>query len=611
MSLRVWLPLNGNVNNQGSDNITMSGTPASYSSGKIGTAATWNGSTSDVVYNNTTDYNFTDNFSFALWICPNFTGSTSQYAFTVGRADGGGYGYGLQVASATQLRIRFGNNSVVIACNSNTWYHIAATISNAIIRVYVNGTLTATSGTTSTLPTYSDGNGLGLGCFHYLGNIYPYYGMINDFRIYDHALSAKEVKEISKGLIAHYPLDGNGKGNDNYFVNSNFYTGTTSNWGGVNGSTISIVSKDNKRCVTGTKGTSSYLFCQTLNNYSYTAGTVLTYTISLDVYVEETGTIEIHNWITTTQASGWQEMSLNKKWNSGPSLVVGWNHVSVTMSNAKHNSYSGNIITGFSYSGTTMYATNIKFEFGDIGTPWCPNSADAVYTTLGYNSTAVIDTSGYKNNGSITRSIYSVTDSAKYTAATQFTHDVNSTITLPNFNFENIDYGTISFFIKIHSFKNWSHYVFFANSFNWTGKDLDFIIIANQSNNGDTEYDSAAVNLDCCSYTYNYLVTRENWYHIVITWDAKNYLIKRYVNGALISTTDDSTNKRLDTYRSKHSSHFLGNGLNNDAYKGYFDLSDFKLYATALSADDIKELYQTSASITNNGAVISYDFTEA
>jgi hypothetical protein len=36
---------------------------------------------------------------------------------------------------------------------------------------------------------------------------YQLKGYLNDVRIYDHCLSPKEVKEISKGLVLHYKMD--------------------------------------------------------------------------------------------------------------------------------------------------------------------------------------------------------------------------------------------------------------------------------------------------------------------------------------------------------------------------------------------------------------------
>lgn len=59
-----------------------------------------------------------------------------------------------------------------------------------------------------TVPEFTQSLGLGLGCFYYSsGKIYPYYGSLNDFRIYDHCLSPFEIKEIAQGLILHYKLD--------------------------------------------------------------------------------------------------------------------------------------------------------------------------------------------------------------------------------------------------------------------------------------------------------------------------------------------------------------------------------------------------------------------
>jgi hypothetical protein len=55
---------------------------------------------------------------------------------------------------------------------------------------------------------------------------------MNDMRIYNHALSAAEVKEIAKGLVLHYPLNNNGIGTWNlvsYKIND---------WGKESGITI-------------------------------------------------------------------------------------------------------------------------------------------------------------------------------------------------------------------------------------------------------------------------------------------------------------------------------------------------------------------------------------
>jgi hypothetical protein len=101
----------------------------------------------------------------------------------------------------------------------NTWYHVGFTYDGTYIRIYVNGKLDAThayTGQSNPADYVHLFSWARNGDITSRGSTYPAYkpiGSINDFRIYDHVLTNKEVRELAKGLIAHYQLKGMGATN--------------------------------------------------------------------------------------------------------------------------------------------------------------------------------------------------------------------------------------------------------------------------------------------------------------------------------------------------------------------------------------------------------------
>lgn len=87
---------------------------------------------------------------------------------------------------------------------------------------YVNGELIGDSFSAYT-PVSSAQSYVGIGKATYT-TVMPFYGLMNDVRIYDHALSALEIKEIARGLILHYPLNHNGLGRENLALNTRILT---------------------------------------------------------------------------------------------------------------------------------------------------------------------------------------------------------------------------------------------------------------------------------------------------------------------------------------------------------------------------------------------------
>ena len=226
MALQVWLPLNGDLHNQGLSNLKFSIANSATSindAGKIGKCY-YNNSNSEGGIVSDTKINLGNYVSMFCWVkMANFysgsslTGILGQHRYPANE----GLGITMNYVSSTTgyLSINTGNGSGrtyntycgSTLLNAGIWYHVGFTYNNGAITFYVNGKVDGTA-------TYANKNiedYIQLFCWSFnessvtnvLHGNYKLNGYLNDVRIYDHALSPKEVHEIAKGLILHYKLD--------------------------------------------------------------------------------------------------------------------------------------------------------------------------------------------------------------------------------------------------------------------------------------------------------------------------------------------------------------------------------------------------------------------
>lgn len=211
MSLRVWLPLNGTLDNQGLDDVVVTNNGATIdNNGKIGKCYNFSGS--NYLY---FPYSFpNEDWSYCIWFYT--TDTTTQ---TLGCCRNGvGFGFSVFLIS-NKLRIDgvIGQNiqwTTSYTFPTNVWVNLIITSKNGLIKYYINGEYQSSKtvardisklGTVFSIGA-SQTSGSGWGNF--------FKGKINDVRIYDHALSPLEVKQISQGLILHYLLNDKGFNNN-------------------------------------------------------------------------------------------------------------------------------------------------------------------------------------------------------------------------------------------------------------------------------------------------------------------------------------------------------------------------------------------------------------
>ncbi len=595
MSLQLWLPLNGDYENQGLSDIEMTCAAPSWSdAGKIGKCANFNGSTNNMIYSNTTKFNYVDNVSFALWLYHTGVGG---YAFTNGRADMGGYGYGIRIVSSTQIGVWFGSHCATVNCSANTWHHVVGVMESEWFHVYIDGALKySTTGLSK--PTYSDGNGVGLGGFKYVsGNLYPFSGKINDFRIYDHALSPKEVKEISKGLVLHYPLNNNGMGCKNYIKDSYYVKPTICAW-----------------------GNSTYARTQVEIDDEYFTGTFWKFTrgasgsgdvrigwgesrIPIDPNIYNDNPLQFSIWVKSTTGTALTVYSARMSDQEHSSMGTfnipanKWTKVECSRtflsSSSAANVNELEIYLHISYNTDAVFA-KAKLEVADRPTPWCPNEADELYSQLGMDENIEYDTSGYRNNGTKIGILDYESSSPRYNVSSYF-NGINSGIyKIPTcLNSTSSDF-TISFWYKPSVVSNGA----IINCRNMVGEGVS-IFWVNQQLRFDTGVDA--------QWSTGKTLQLNTWYHIVFTRNSSYK--KLYVNGQIYNS---STIVGYLTTLGKYMS--IGISSSDDGLSDVNplpgNLSDFRIYSTCLSDSDTQELYNKPISIDNQGNMFAVEAIE-
>lgn len=592
VSLQVWLPLNGNLNNQGLSNINATNNGATVNaSGKIGSCYQFGTAASDITIPKEAMTSFTTEASVCFWI-KILTWNTSYATFfQAGPASTPwtSYIFGLLRNNANStccFTISNGSSAsnasyLTPSLDLNIWYHISLIYKTGHCLIYINGQLHQDYAT-SIVPNFPNITTIKLGrCTN--GSSYQTNCQMNDFRLYDHALSAKEVELISRGLVLHYPLNRDGFGQDNllsrYVSPGGQAPGATATAGRTN------YYGDYGIIIPATENADTYfrLFLkeQLVQNETYTISCNVSGLLNGSMYRfplfaqgnTSMGLLELNH-------NGLCSLTFTMTYSTQSAATIGNETVYICFMDDNGRT----LTTGQG----PITVTNFKIEKGSVATPWIPASTDALYSSLGLNSNIIYDASGYGNNGTKNGQFSYVSNTPRMCMSTEFNGSDNAII-IP---FNNIlgtsqrDY-TISVWIYKTSIGSKSYQTIL-------GGPSGFELEARNAAGTDPVFVGWNWGKPTAPYEFN------KW--TLFTFVHTTTDCKIYVNGQYVSTGSSKSNPSGNYY--------IGawNSTTGQNYQGL--MSDFRIYCTALTAEQIKELYDTSASLANNGTLLSYEFVE-
>lgn len=627
MALQVWLLLNGDLHNQGlyKTNITSSNYTTN-SNGKIGSCIKTNTTDGiDLQYSGGQINN--GSISFGGWFKFNkneigthlnsltYTDTrTTATGNLIGNNSYGGislqwwsnnmYSNGPFSTISVSTYVRSTTNGArcgaICALPFDTWTHIMLVYDKDKNKchLYLDGILknsydqaSFTDAPTTNLwlnkAWVSGGNGPGA----YI----PFY--CNDLRIYDHCLSAQEVREISKGLVLHYQLNNNGLDNTNLALNTrtlNISSSKTNLNMYIRSSATRQLRNDGfyeSKCTAAWQGLSFWA-----NQLNLAVGTKVTYSFYIygngssrafsfyPMMFDSGGTRDTSTGLPISIDGGSYTTANSKTFGSTTATTPEYHYVTFEWNQAVADiiSNGGSIelsiqVHGTWNSGDWVCIFAPKVELGEKPTKWSPNPADIGMENIIY------DSSGFNNNGTIVNNLTINPDAIKYNCSTKFIANsyirVNKkpSVCLPK------DAITVNFWAKTTT---WGNPISCTEGGGWN--------IENGSSGLRFPVYISSVGYKYQDTTTTVASLNGAWHMITGTMDKDN--VKTYIDGELKSTVATGSTNGIG-YANNYlfiNAEAAGDTTSPASASRVGSLSDIRIYATALSADDIKELYRNS-----------------
>lgn len=568
MGLKIWLPLLGNLNNQGYENIDITNSGVTTdANGKLGQCYYFNGSTHLQMAS-------PDGIkSVCFWIKTTVT--ASRIAFVDYRSKIG-FGFNANkniIVSCSQWHVKMYND--IISKMDNKWVHIALVKmeEDNDVLLYIDGELQTVRGSTNYWSHTTDT--LLIGRRSGGGNMTFY---MNDFRAYDHCLSVAEIKEISQGLVLHYKLD--------YLMQQNLLTGNVNDPSTWTKNESTCVTNDNALYVTITSDSGNRRIYRSVSNVWTPVNS--TFTVSFEAKANTEGLVID---ISRSNNTGTNMFSVP--------LTTTWKHYSGQIINTAATTSGTLSIRCVTYSAS-FWIKNIKLERGPI---------ESYFDINNQVEKIIYDNSGYGYNGTIIGTPTTNINTPRYKACLSFDGSSSVINCGHAFHIPQATEMTVSGWVYTDSWFNG------VGKYFWSSQQGGGLVMSETSEGIIRARFNVYRSADLSTNGYiNATYSKDNlnfsaagWHLLTQTYDPSS--IKLYIDGELKNTYNITTYGMC--FHSTANLYLAAEATATSwSDPAACSISDFRVYYTALSAEDIQQLYQLGAKIDNTHKIHTFELNE-